>query len=70
MKHFKVEKDVDAYNALLNVFPKGKYVPENIIQTIYNHYPEQQVCAIKVLQMMEDNSEWLDVYFVWLLEEN
>ncbi|XP_038067169.1 evolutionarily conserved signaling intermediate in Toll pathway, mitochondrial-like [Patiria miniata] len=56
MKDFRVEKDVDAYNALLDVFPKGKYVPENVIQSIYNHFPEQQICAIKVLQMMEDNT--------------
>ncbi|XP_022089397.1 evolutionarily conserved signaling intermediate in Toll pathway, mitochondrial-like [Acanthaster planci] len=56
MKYFKVEKDIDAYNALLDIFPKGKYVPENVIQSIYNHYPEQQICAIKVLQLMEDNT--------------
>ncbi|XP_071796892.1 evolutionarily conserved signaling intermediate in Toll pathway, mitochondrial-like [Asterias amurensis] len=56
MKDFKVEKEVDAYNAVLNTFPKGKFVPENLIQSIYNHFPEQQICAIKVLQMMEDNT--------------
>ena len=57
MKDFEVEKEVDAYNAVLNMFPKGKFVPENLIQSIYNHFPEQQICAIKVLQMMEDNSK-------------
>ncbi|XP_054762818.2 evolutionarily conserved signaling intermediate in Toll pathway, mitochondrial-like [Lytechinus pictus] len=55
MKAFGVEKDVDAYNKLLDVFPKGKYVAKNAYQSMFNHYPEQQVCGIKVLQQMEDN---------------
>lgn len=54
MKAFGLEKDVDSYNHLLGVFPKGKYVAKNSYQTMYNHFPEQQVCGIKVLQQMED----------------
>lgn len=57
MKAFGVEKDVETYNMLLDVFPKGKYVAKNAYQTMFNHFPEQQVCGIKVLQQMEDNGK-------------
>ncbi|XP_071479782.1 evolutionarily conserved signaling intermediate in Toll pathway, mitochondrial-like [Diadema antillarum] len=56
MKLFGVEKDIDAYNRLLDVFPKDKYVARNAYQSMFNHYPEQQTCGIKVLQQMEDNA--------------
>ncbi|XP_077980304.1 evolutionarily conserved signaling intermediate in Toll pathway, mitochondrial-like [Glandiceps talaboti] len=55
MKVFGVEKDIKVYNRLLHVFPKGEFIPENFVQTMFQHFPEQQICAIKVLQQMEDN---------------
>lgn len=55
MKHFRVEKDIDAYNRLLDVFPKGVFVARNIWQVIFNHFPEQQTVALKILQKLEDN---------------
>lgn len=57
MPHFKVEKDINAYNKLLDVFPKGVYVAKNVWQVIFNHFPEQQTVALKVLQKLEDNSK-------------
>ena len=62
MKAFGLEKDVDAYNMILDVFPKGKYVAKNAYQNMFNHYPEQQVCGIKVLQQMEDNGNYRALY--------
>ncbi|XP_006819193.1 evolutionarily conserved signaling intermediate in Toll pathway, mitochondrial-like [Saccoglossus kowalevskii] len=55
MKIFGLEKDISVYNRLLHVFPKGEFIPENFIQTMFNHFPEEQACAIKILQQMEDN---------------
>ncbi|XP_071813185.1 evolutionarily conserved signaling intermediate in Toll pathway, mitochondrial-like [Apostichopus japonicus] len=55
MPHFNVEKDINAYNKLLDIFPKGVYVAKNVWQVIFNHFPEQQTVALKVLQKLEDN---------------
>ncbi|XP_056426392.1 evolutionarily conserved signaling intermediate in Toll pathway, mitochondrial [Hyla sarda] len=53
MPHFGVEKDIEVYNKLLDVFPKEVFIPRNFIQTMFLHYPRQQECAIRVLDQME-----------------
>ncbi|KAM4747966.1 evolutionarily conserved signaling intermediate in Toll pathway, mitochondrial [Rhinophrynus dorsalis] len=53
MPEFGVEKDLEVYNQLLDVFPKEVFVPRNYIQRMFNHYPRQQECAIRVLEQME-----------------
>lgn len=50
---FGVERDLDAYNCLLDVFPQGVFVPQNYIQRMFHHYPRQQLCGIQVLEQME-----------------
>ncbi|XP_046753958.1 evolutionarily conserved signaling intermediate in Toll pathway, mitochondrial [Diprion similis] len=55
MEEFGVEKDLEVYKSLLNVLPKGKFIPENKIQAEFMHYPKQQQCAIDVLEQMENN---------------
>uniref|UniRef100_A0A1B0BZR9 Evolutionarily conserved signaling intermediate in Toll pathway, mitochondrial n=1 Tax=Glossina palpalis gambiensis TaxID=67801 RepID=A0A1B0BZR9_9MUSC len=57
MKHmaeFGVERDLDVYKALINVLPKGKFIPRNIFQSEFMHYPKQQQCIIDLLEQMED----------------
>ncbi|KAM4676607.1 evolutionarily conserved signaling intermediate in Toll pathway, mitochondrial isoform 1-T3 [Discoglossus pictus] len=54
MPEFGVEKDLEVYNKLLDVFPKEVFVPQNFIQRMFNHYPRQQECAIRVLEQMEN----------------
>ena len=34
MEHFGVHKDLASYKKVLNVFPKGRYIPENRLQAI------------------------------------
>jgi evolutionarily conserved signaling intermediate in Toll pathway len=58
MKEFGVHKDLDTYKKLLDVFPKGKFIPENPVQTEFMHYPKQQQCCIDLL----DEMEWNNVY--------
>ncbi|XP_069832502.1 evolutionarily conserved signaling intermediate in Toll pathway, mitochondrial [Dendropsophus ebraccatus] len=53
MPQFGVEKDLEVYNKLLDVFPKEVFIPRNFIQTMFLHYPRQQECAIRVLDQME-----------------
>ncbi|XP_012255105.2 evolutionarily conserved signaling intermediate in Toll pathway, mitochondrial [Athalia rosae] len=55
MQDFGVHKDLDAYKKLLDVLPKGKFIPSNRMQAEFMHYPKQQQCAIDVLCQMEDN---------------
>ncbi|XP_046996827.1 evolutionarily conserved signaling intermediate in Toll pathway, mitochondrial [Schistocerca americana] len=55
MKEFGVHKDLEVYKALINVLPKGKFIPTNIFQAEFMHYPKQQQCIIDVLEQMEDN---------------
>ncbi|XP_034193455.2 evolutionarily conserved signaling intermediate in Toll pathway, mitochondrial [Osmia lignaria lignaria] len=55
MNEFGVNKDLETYKALLDVFPKGKFIPVNIYQAMSYHYPKQQDTAIELLAQMEDN---------------
>lgn len=55
MHHFGVHKDLAVYKALINVMPKGKFIPQNVIQVEFQHYPKQQQCIIDLLEQMEDN---------------
>ncbi|XP_075973614.1 evolutionarily conserved signaling intermediate in Toll pathway, mitochondrial [Anticarsia gemmatalis] len=55
MKEFGVHKDVEVYKALVDVLPKGKFIPQNIFQSEFMHYPKQQQCAVDLLEQMEDN---------------
>lgn len=55
MEEFGVNKDLEVYKALIDVLPKGKFIPTNIFQAEFMHYPKQQQCAIDLLEQMEDN---------------
>lgn len=54
MPEFGVERDLAVYNKLLDVFPKGVFVPRNFIQRMFNHYPRQQECGVQILEQMEN----------------
>uniref|UniRef100_A0A1B6C3D7 Evolutionarily conserved signaling intermediate in Toll pathway, mitochondrial n=1 Tax=Clastoptera arizonana TaxID=38151 RepID=A0A1B6C3D7_9HEMI len=54
MEEFGVERDLEVYKALIDVMPKGKFIPSNIFQAEFMHYPKQQQCIIDVLEQMED----------------
>jgi len=55
MEHFGVHKDLGSYKKLLDVLPKGKYVPETRLQADFYHFPKQQDCAVKIMVTMEKN---------------
>jgi hypothetical protein len=62
MKDFGVHKDLAAYKALMNVFPKGRYIPHNIFAAGFFHYPLEQRAAVDILCEMEKNG--FDSYFI------
>lgn len=55
MEKFGVHKDLGSYKKLMDVFPKGKMIPENRLQGDFFHYPKQQQCATTLLHKMEQN---------------
>ncbi|XP_055328698.1 evolutionarily conserved signaling intermediate in Toll pathway, mitochondrial-like [Paramacrobiotus metropolitanus] len=61
MKAFGVHKDLEVYKDILNVFPKGKFIAQNMWQVEFMHYPRHQDCAIDVLCEMEHNAVIPDI---------
>lgn len=57
MREYGVHQDLKVYKALIDVMPKGKFIPTNVFQAEFSHYPKQQQCIIDLLQQMEDNGE-------------
>lgn len=57
MREYGVHRDLTVYKALLDVMPKGKFIPTNMFQAEFNHYPKQQQCIIDLLHQMEENGE-------------
>ncbi|KAL2717232.1 hypothetical protein V1478_012932 [Vespula squamosa] len=55
MEVYGIHKDLEAYKALLNIFPKGPYIPKNYFNAVFRYYPKHQDVATDVLQQMEDN---------------
>jgi len=55
MEQFGVHKDLEVYKSLIDVLPKGKFIPTNIFQAEFQHYPKQQQCIIDLLDQMEEN---------------
>ncbi|KAG5676583.1 hypothetical protein PVAND_006406 [Polypedilum vanderplanki] len=55
MKDFGVIRDLEVYKKLIDVMPKGKFIPTNLFQVEFQHYPKQQQCIIDLLDQMEDN---------------
>ena len=57
MEEFGVHKDLEVYKSLIDILPKGKFIPTNIFQAEFFHYPKQQQCIIDLLEKMEDNGK-------------
>ncbi|XP_029164661.1 evolutionarily conserved signaling intermediate in Toll pathway, mitochondrial [Nylanderia fulva] len=61
MDDFGVNRDLAVYKILLDVLPKGKFIPTNFFQTMVMHYPKQQHVAVELLCKMEKNCVIPDV---------
>jgi evolutionarily conserved signaling intermediate in Toll pathway len=57
MQEFGVIRDIEVYKKLIDVMPKGKFIPTNMFQVEFQHYPKQQQCMIDLLDQMEDNGK-------------
>nr|CAG4641754.1 EOG090X07J4 [Eurycercus lamellatus] len=55
MEEYGVHKDLQTYKQILDTLPKGQYIPTNMFQAEFMHYPKQQYCILDLLNQMEDN---------------
>jgi len=55
MERFGVHKDLEAYKALMDVFPKVEMIPQNMFQKAFDHFPIHQDCGVDILDQMERN---------------
>lgn len=55
MKMFGVHKDLESYKRILDIFPKGPYIPRNYFQALIKYYPQHQDTAVELLEQMEMN---------------
>ncbi|GIY83680.1 evolutionarily conserved signaling intermediate in Toll pathway, mitochondrial [Caerostris darwini] len=53
MEDFGITGDLQVYKKLIDVFPKGKMIPKNLIQAEFFHFARHQDCALNVLDKME-----------------
>ncbi|KAG1669354.1 Evolutionarily conserved signaling intermediate in Toll pathway, mitochondrial [Nymphon striatum] len=55
LEEFGVHRDLETYKKLMDLYPKGKLIPETTIQRAFIHYPEHQNSGISILDEMEWN---------------
>nr|AHI17287.1 ECSIT [Mytilus galloprovincialis] len=67
LKEYNLNYDLNAYKALMNVFPKERLKPRSKIEAEFRRYPKQQDCAIEVLDTMGKNGVIPDVQFYNLI---
>lgn len=53
MEEFGLERDLETYKAILDVFPKDRYVARNIWQQGFFHFMKQQQTAIDLMEQMD-----------------
>ena len=69
MEEFSVEKDLESYNMLLNVFPKNKFHGRNRFERLWPKPSPQIELALHILVKMEDNGIIPDVETYDILAE-
>ena len=55
MEQFNVEKDLTAYNKLLDVFPRGRFKNRTLFDAIWAKQHPQSELALEILTKMEEN---------------
>lgn len=53
MEDFGVQGDLETYKKLMDVFPKGKMIPKNLVQAEFFHFFRHQECALRMLDKMD-----------------
>lgn len=52
-----VARQLDAYNRLLRLLPRGPWVPRGPLHRLFAPFPRQQECGLQVLEQMERYGE-------------
>ena len=69
MGEFSLEKDLDTYNSLLDIFPKGRFHPKRLLDAFWPRPLPQTELALELLTRMEDNGVWPDYVTYSILVE-
>ncbi|XP_033755411.1 evolutionarily conserved signaling intermediate in Toll pathway, mitochondrial-like [Pecten maximus] len=69
IKEWGVHKDKEVYKALLEIIPKGNYLPKSKWMAELGHFPKQQQCAIDILEKMQNNGVIPDEKMELMIEE-
>lgn len=69
MDKFGLEDDLEAYNAMLNVFPRGRFENRTLFDAIWPKKHPQVDLALEVLTKMEENVVKPSIYTYDLCEE-
>jgi hypothetical protein len=56
MEEFNLEKDLDSYNRLIDVFPRGKFAPRRMIDAFWPRSTPQLELCLEILTKMEENA--------------
>ncbi|XP_037273871.1 evolutionarily conserved signaling intermediate in Toll pathway, mitochondrial isoform X2 [Rhipicephalus microplus] len=60
---FHVERDLEVYKMLFDLFPKGKYTPRSLVQAEFFHFPYHQHCGVRLLDTMESHDVQINSSF-------
>ena len=55
MDEFDLNKDLDAYNKLINVFPRGRFLPRRMLEAFWPRASPQMELCLEILTKMEEN---------------
>ena len=55
MNEFGLNKDLEAYNKLIDVFPRGKFLPRRMIEAFWPISRPQMELCLEILTKMEEN---------------
>lgn len=55
MEEFNLEKDLESYNRLMDVFPRGRFAPRRMIDAFWPRSTPQLELSLEILTKMEEN---------------
>lgn len=64
MEAFGVHEDLEVYKKLLNIFPKGRYIPSSILLADLDYYPEQLECGMEIMDKISFHGMILINFFI------
>ena len=68
MKEYNAHKNLDAYKKMLELFPVGPLRMQSTWQREMMHFPRHQNCVIYLLEHMENNRNFFEIFFFFIMK--